>query len=271
MSKQLLIIILMLPASWSAQLPAHCQAAADASTATTPAAAPTKFLQGSVKHKEYLDPVPLGLRTGSTFDLQAQQAQSASANNWIPIPAWLAGTWQFKTENVTAMVNYTNINYTQPPYTIRNETQKIFGQQKDKTGQIWHYLKSPYSYTTKLNHGLVGYERVTAVEPISYNDSEVVLRVVGTDTQVNPRTKIVTTTDQSEDFNHYTEAGKDEMVNSGSAKHFDMNGQPTMDMTSAMLAKRIKPFEIIDQQDGNNLKQMFVDFLTSHGMPSLIP
>lgn len=169
------------------------------------------------------------------------------------------------------MQNFTKKNYTQPPYTIRNEAQKIFGQQKDKTGQIWHYLKAPYSYTSKLDHGWLGYERVTSVEPISDSDKEVVLILTGTDTTVKPKTGLIVITDQSEDFNHYTQLGQDGIVNNGSAKHFDMNGKPTMEMTSYMKARRISPFTIIDEQDGQNLKLLFVEFLKSHGKADLLP
>jgi hypothetical protein len=271
MLKQFPNILLMSAAIMcSAQLPAlsEPEVSASASTAPAEAASTGRVLQGGVKHKEYLEPVPPGLMQGAAFDEQSLP-KLTSANNWIPIPAWLAGTWQFKTENVTDMVNYTKEDFTKPPYTIRNEAQKILGQQKDKSGQIWHYLKAPYSYTSKLNHGTLGYERITAVDPISYGEDAVVLRLVGTDTQV--KSHKVTHTDQAEDFNKYTPLDKDSMLCNGSAKHFDMNGQPQMDMTSNMVARRLKPYEELDEQDGADLKTLFTDFLKSHGKADLVP
>jgi hypothetical protein len=272
LSKQLQIIQLVLcTALWSVQLPALSEPTGDANPSTSPSTAPQPVvLQGGVKHKEYLEPVPPSLMAGAQFDEQALP-KLIPTNNWIPIPAWLAGTWQFKTENVTDMVNYTKENYTKPPYTIRNETQKIFGQQQDKTGQIWHYLKVPYSYTTKLNHGILGYERIIGLEALSYNEEAVVLRLTGSDTQVNPKSHIVTSTDQAEDINHYSQLGKDGIVISGSAKHFDMNGQPTMDMTSNLMGRLLKPFAELDEQDGDNLKLLFAEFLKSQGKADLLP
>jgi hypothetical protein len=270
MSKQTSIIfIALLAVLWTAQLQASSQTADNASTSAPSSTAPPLVLQGKVKHKEYLDPVPPGLMAGAKFDEQALPKLTAG-NNWIPISPWLAGTWQFKNENVIDMINYTKEDYTKPPYTIRNEAQKLLGQQKDKTGQIWHYLKAPYSYISKLNHGVLGYERITSLEAISYSDAMVVLKLEGTDTQVN-KSQVVTSTDQSEDINTYTPLGKDSIVLHGSGKHFDMNGKPLMDMTSNMIAKLITPFAPIDQQDGDNLKQLFADFLTSHGKADLIP
>ncbi len=261
---------------WSAQLPALSETA-DEPSVRIPSSAVAQsrsgselLLQGGVKHSEYLEPVPPGLMAGAKFDEQTLPKLTAG-NKWIPIPAWLAGTWQFKTENVTDMVNFTNKDYTKPPYSIRNEAQKIFGQQKDKTGQIWHYLKTPYSYITKLNHGILGYERIIGLEALSYNDEAVVLKVTGSDTQVNPRSQVVTNTDQAEDINRYTPLGKDGIVLNGSAKHFTMDGQPTMDMISNLIGRRLKPFAEIDEQDGENLKLLFVDFLTSQGKADLLP
>jgi hypothetical protein len=272
MSKRLPKIILALSCIYlSQQLPASSEPTGRDSTASLAASAPEAglVLQGGVKHKEFLDPVAPGLMSGAKFDEQAFSKLS-SANNWIPIPSWLAGTWQFKTENVVDMVNYTSQEYTKPPYTIRNEAQKTFGQQKDKTGQIWHYLKAPYSYVSKLNHGVLGYERITSNDAIAYNESPVVLKIVGTDTQVS-KANVVVETDQSEDINSYTPLAKESLALHGSAKHFDMNGRPVMDMTSNMIAKLAKPFEVVDQQDGDNLKQLFADYLTAHGKADLIP
>jgi len=252
-------------------LPALSEPTDNKGTAISTAAPPESglVLQGGVKHKEYLDPVDPSLMSGAKFDEQ-NLPKLTSANNWIPIPSWLAGTWQFKNENVVGMVNYTNEDYTKPPYTIRNEAQKVFGQQKDKSGQIWHYLKAPYSYVSKLNHGVLGYERITSNEALAYDDAPVVLKVVGTDTQVS-KSHVVVETGQAEDFNSYTPLGQGSINLHGSAKHFDMNGHPTMDMTSNMIAKLAKPFEVIDSQDGDNLKQLFADFLTAHGKADLIP
>jgi hypothetical protein len=271
MSKKFLEILLATSLLWFPSLEAHCEAVNDLNTPTkaAPRQGTSPLLQGGVRHKEFVQPVEPGLRAGAKFDEQALLPLTPG-NIWIPIPPWLAGKWQFKTENVTQMQNYTDKSYTQPPYTIRNESQRIFGQQKDKTGQIWHYLRAPYGYTAKLDHGWLGHERVLSVEPVAVTDTEVNLILTGTDTTVNPKTQLVVYTDQSEDFNHYTQLGKDEMVNNGSAKHFDMNGKPTMVLTSYMKARRIKPFAVIDEQDGEHLKLLFSEFMKSHGKADLL-
>ena len=270
LSPSLLVATNLLVASifLSGQTIAFSQSSNSTDTATSPAEAGHRVLQGGVKHQEHLDPVPSYLMSGAKFD-EETMPKMTPGNNWIRIPEWMAGTWQFKIENVTDMVNYTKEHYTPAPYTLRNEAQKIFGQQKDKAGHPWHYLKAPYSYITKLDHGRLGYDRITSTELLSADDNQVVLKIIGTDTQV--KGKKVTLTDQAEDFNHYTPLGSDSLTVGGSAKHFDMDGQPTMDITSNMIAKRIKPFEVIDAEDGENLKQSFIDYLKSHGQADLVP
>ena len=234
----------------------------------TPAKSPT-FLKGGVHHKEFVNPVEATLRTGAKYD-DASLTPLTPQNVWIPIPDWLAGLWQYKTENVTDMTNYTNISYTPAPYTIRNESKKVMGQQKDKSGQIWHYLKAPYSYLSKLDHGNVGHERVLTADALKCEADEVDLRLYGTSTIVNPHSGRVVETDQSEDFNNYTK-DKNGMVCGGSSKHFDMDGKPTMQMASYMKAKLVKPFAVLDVQDGENLRRLFIEFLTTHGKAALIP
>lgn len=131
----LLNMVLMSPnASAQAEPPANGSTA----DTTAPAKPSTTFLQGGVRHKEYVDPVQPGLMAGAKFDEQTLTKLTPN-NEWIPIPAWMAGTWQFKTENVTEMQNFTKHNYTPAPYTIRNESTKILGEQTDKTRQVWHF------------------------------------------------------------------------------------------------------------------------------------
>jgi hypothetical protein len=40
---------------------------------------------------------------------------------------------------------------------------------------------------------------------------------------------------------------------------------------SNMLVLRAKPFEVIDEKDGQNLKQMFAEYLKSQNKAALIP
>ncbi len=267
--KQLLSVLLGLNSFlWCPPILAQGEPTNNAKAAGAAVAESPRLLQGGVRHKEYLEPVPTALMAGAKFEEETLPKLTPN-NNWIPVPAWLAGTWQFKTENVTAMEDYTGANYTKPPYTIRNEGQKIFGQQKDKSGQIWHYLKAPYSYVTKLDHGRIGYERVTGSEAVASDDSALELKLTGTDTQV--KNQRVTFTSQSEQFSRYTQAGKDAIRLDGSSKYFNMQGKATGQQAAYMMPQLSKPFEVIDEQDGENLKQSFVDFLKSHGKADLVP
>lgn len=261
-------------------LTAEANAAAGSDAAAAPDAAPSQGasesgsskspLQGIVEHSEEFAPVAPELRTGAKFD-EASLPKVIPGNSWYPIPEWMAGTWQFKTETVTYMRTFVKQHYPKVPFVLRNEFQKTLGLQRDKSGQIWDYLKAPYSYTAKLNDGLLGYVTDNVIEVVRDNENELVRKLVGPDSVVDPDTQQILLTNQKECFTRYTKFGDDAVHVDGSTKIFDMNGKPTVLKFSNMLALRVKPFEIVDQKDGQNLKQMFSDFLRSQGKADLIP
>jgi len=242
-------------------------------SAALPAAAddiPAHPLQGKIEHSETLQPAPRGMAEGAKFD-ESALPKLVSQNNWVPVPKWLAGTWQFKTETVTYIRSFDKKTYPDVPFTLRNEFQKTIGYQRDKSGQIWDYVKAPYSYTTKLDGGLKGYERVDSVTIVS-DDSEGYTRaVIGPDSVIDPESQQILLTQQKECFNRYTPMADDAIRLDGSTKVFSMQGNPKVLKISNMLAMRVKPFAPIDEKDGENLRQLFAEFLTAHGKTNLIP
>jgi hypothetical protein len=246
-------------------------ATADAAAPQAAESAPPRTpLQGIVEHSASFAPVPLQLMPGGKFD-EASMPKVIPGNFWYPVPAWMAGTWQFKTETVTFMRTFTKQHYPPVPFTLKNEFSKVIGMQKDKSGQVWDYVKAPFSYTAKLDGGLLGYVNETSIDIVKCTDSEIVRKLVGPDTIVDPTSQEIMLTNQKECFTRYTRLGDDALHVDGSTKIFDMNGNPTVLKFSNMLAMRTKPFEVLDEKDGQNLKQMFSDFLKTQGKADLVP
>jgi len=227
-------------------------------------------LQGGVQHSDSLSPVQPELTPGNTFN-EKDLPKLDPGNEWVAIPNWIAGTWQFKTETVTHMNIFDKKKYSKCPFVLRNEFQKVFGYQKDKSGQIWDYLKAPYSYTAKLDGGLSGYSRIDSVDEVVNNHDEVTRKVVGPDAVVEPASQKILITNQKECFLRYTPFGDDAIRLDGSTKVFNALGRPSVLKISNMAATRIKPFEPVDQLDGYNLKQQFTEFLTAQKKAELIP
>jgi hypothetical protein len=227
-------------------------------------------LQGGVQHSDNLSPVQPELTPGNIFN-EKELPKLDPGNVWVAIPNWIAGTWQFKTETVTHMDIFDKKKHSKCPFVLRNEFQKVFGYQKDKSGQIWDYLKAPYSYTAKLDGGLSGYSRIDSVDEVVNNHDEVTRKVVGPDAVVEPGSQKILLTNQKECFLRYTPFGDDAIHLDGSTKVFNAVGHPSVLKISNMDATRIKPFEPIDQLDGYDLKQQFAEFLTAQKRAELIP
>ena len=103
------------------------------------------------------------------------------------------------------------------------------------------------------------------------NHDEVTRRVVGPDAVVEQASQRILLTNQKECFLRYTPFGDDAIHLDGSTKVFNALGRPSVLKISNMAATRIKPFEPVDQLDGYNLKQQFVEFLTAQKKAELIP
>lgn len=236
-----------------------------------PAACASEPLHGGVEHSDTVPAAPLALMPGIKFDEDALP-KLTPGNNWLAIPNWFAGTWQYKTETVTRMRLYTkDPGYPSVPFTLKNEFKRTHGQQKDKSGQIWDYIKVPYSYTTKVDNGYLGYERTLSVDIVKCNEDEVIRKVFGPDSVVDPDTQEILLTQQKQCVSRYTKFGDDAVHLDSSTKIFDMQGSAKLLKISEMVGMRVKPYEEIDEQDGRNLKQSFAQFLTSIGKKDLIP
>lgn len=228
-------------------------------------------LQARAEHSVRLSPVPDGMMQGGKFD-EATIPKLSPKNNWVPIPKWLAGTWQFKSETVTHM-NIINdkTRYPELPFVLRNEFQKTIGCQKDKTGQVWDYVKAPYSYTCKVDNDCIAYNRCETVSVVSDSKEEYIRKVSGADAIVEPESQVILKTLQKECISRYTPMDENAVRVDGSTKIFDTRGNAKLLKISNMLGTRAKPFEAVNEKDGEDLKKLFVEFLNTQGHPELIP
>jgi hypothetical protein len=224
-------------------------------------------LYGGVQHSEAVAPVPSGLMPGNAVVNQ----KLTPNNNWIQIPDWMAGTWQFKSETVTSLTSLLGQKFPKPPFKIHNEFTKKFGYQKDKNGGIWDYLKVPFSYTTTVDDGLKAYFVDNELEVLETTSNSTIRRLFGMDSIYNPVDQVITITQQKECLNKLTPMGDNLIRIDSSTKIFDMNGKPEVLKQSNVIGSLLKPYEQVDEEGGQNLKEMFVEYLQSHGKADLVP
>jgi hypothetical protein len=227
----------------------------------------SETLYGGVAHSDTVAPVPEGLMPGNAlFDQKL-----TPNNNWIQIPNWMAGTWQFKTETVTQITALQHQKFPRPPFEIHNEFTKKFGYQKDKTGAIWDYLKVPFSYTTTVDDGLKAYSVLSELEVLSTASDSTVRRIFGIDSVYSPKDQVISLTQQKECFNRLSPMGDNLVRIDSSTRIFDMHGRAQVTKESNVIGTLLKPYEQVDQDGSQNLKEMFAEYLQSHGKADLVP
>jgi len=236
-----------------------------------PVFAQSKPLEAHVEHSEKLPPVPEGLMQGGKFDEQSLP-KLVPKNLWVPIPKWLAGTWQFKSETCTHMnVIKDKVKYPPCPFVLRNEFQKTFGYQVDKNGQVWDYIRAPWAYTSKVDNNCLAYNRCTSTKIVDDAEDNYTRSVVGDDSIVEPKSQLILITLQKECISRYTPMPPDAIRIDASTKVFDTNGDTKILKISNMMGAIAKPFEVINEKDGDDLKKLFAEYLTSVGKTDLIP
>jgi hypothetical protein len=88
--------------------------------------------------------------------------------------------------------------------------------------------------------------------------------------KVNEQGRILSTK-QIQSINTYTQLDEDLVMLRSSLKSFDGDGQPVILQHGEKILKRTAPYHEIDEADGQNLKQLFTEYLKKTGHEDLIP
>jgi hypothetical protein len=227
------------------------------------------YLQGQIEHSEQLSPLDPSLRVGASFD-ETKLKQLTPNNRWFKIPDWLAGTWYWKTNNVTtySVHNYvTGLKdfdiYTTTWYHDRKDGG--WGDQKDRTGQIWNCLSTP-CFDQGYTDMVMSFGYMKDYDCLESSKEKVVIRFISTDIRVSRKTGKIISVDQEEQTQTYTPAGPNIRQVTISTKIFDQDGRPLKLIEGFTFNSRIKEFI-----PTSNLLPLFIEYLESHGLVHLIP
>jgi hypothetical protein len=223
--------------------------------------------EGKVDHDESMPPLGDEFAVGKKFKPDLLTAQTPD-NVWIPVPDWYAGTFHGDSQNVKLMYFYKTGN-TLPEHVIKEAGDVITAQQRSKDGQYWQYVKIP---RTQIEEILVGkaYNRAVREDLISVSDSKLILKFNYFEILVDPKGTIRSTR-QIQSINTYTPLDDGLVMLRTSMKSFDGNGQPDILQHGEKILKQIAPYHEIDEKDGDNLKQLFVEYLKKTGREEQIP
>jgi hypothetical protein len=271
-----------LPALLVATLPA----CADEANHDAPAES-NALLQGGVSHFEQIEPLKPEFRVGAIYD-NRRASQRSMDDFWYQIPPWSAGLWHAEVSRsvnqnddddvngthhskLGAFGNYMN-KQSEP---AREETHvarhdESWGFQRDRNGGIWQFAKTNYSTRTDGDNSyVISFVRSKSV--LKDTSSEIQIRYVGTQMNIDARTNRIISSSQVESVQTYTPIGADGRKNVALTKSFDENGKPTGSQKITTIQKRINPFQIRNQLDGRDMYESFVSYLKRNNLNELVP
>lgn len=192
----------------------------------------------------------------------ATSHETARPDQWIPMPAWLAGTWQAKTQ--TFLDSYdckTGRHLLEQPTTLQINRIRTIGTQQDDTGQIWHYAATPY---------------VRNIETQTHTERQIIDQLVllpsGTDKVMLCTTGRVTRWSKSSkeliDYFYertlvaYYPVDEDTIKSELIVTDYDPDKQPLHSSHSVCLELRVKPFAVTNRDERGDLRSKFLRFIS---------
>ncbi|MBU6451867.1 MAG: hypothetical protein KGS72_08835 [Cyanobacteria bacterium REEB67] len=182
---------------------------------------------------------------------------------WMPIPSWLAGTWQ--TENAS-FTSRTDGRIGETASYLSRHTDS-FGCQRDGTGAIWHLMRFPAVSSTQ-SADQISYFIDSTMSGNSKNAFHVNFDVNDIEVVINKADKQIQYVRHRHDATSWIKIGPlvsvdDLMLIEGAA---DKNG------TIRSQPKLVAPFKISDKlNDGFDAKASLHHFLVNNGDAALLP
>lgn len=224
-------------------------------------------LQGGLKMSEKIMPVPLNLKSGSSF-YSALLNDHYEEDEWIKLPSWRAGiferhttTRQQKSENHISHVFKSK--YVTPEQVL----------QKDRNGGIWQYLTAPEHQSIDLGDYLQ-YSKITDNEIIESTEKEELMRTKFLSLKVDKTSGKIVEVFQQEQMDYLTPLKKGKGFHQDSyVKWFSETGQasskPTDEMSADMIL--IKPYRLSKSYKGKDMRASLREYLKNHNLEELIP
>ncbi len=225
-------------------------------------------LQGRLEHVHKLPAVSHLLKPGIHYDEAANKIPASNA--WVRVPAWLAGTWLVTEETAVFRENFSTGQRSNEHHTFSARNKFAYGKQKDKTGQVWHYVGVPYTSDTQIS-GKIEYHQVREKEVIEQSDHKVAVRSKVLVIRVSKPSGEIDQTYQQESITWYTDNADGIISMESSTKAFNADGRPLSVTQNRARIHRVAKFTVVDEEYGKNLKALFHQYLIAQGWNSLIP
>jgi hypothetical protein len=226
-------------------------------------------LQGAAILDDALPGLPDQFHVGSQFDQSALQGLTPD-NVWFPIPNWFAGKWHGESRTVDFIEDCQSGVHESPHAVMKEVQDTTMGYQRDKTGQIWHFVEIPRWRKVEDQKGFA-YLHALREDVLDNDASHVVLKILNNQMLVDGGKQTILSSHQVQQIGTYIPVEDGLVRLDASLKTFDADGSPKIHEECSALMKRTAPYEDLNTLNGLDLKQLFIEYLKKTGRQDLLP
>ena len=237
-------------------------------------------LEGQIEHSQTLPPVEPDLDVGKKFDERKFRSNHhASRTLWWRVPDWLVGGWQNvgRTRQIKLRDLRTNQDFAGDTKPIIYPNQEIIGLQKDRKGDIWTTVPTPYFTRDRMGR-VMNIHRVTEVEALQSSKEQVLLRLVASTYSVDVHTNKILAIAQRESLQTYRPVDAGKIIVLSSMKFYDEHGNPKYASDLLTHSRRQNGFSELQYWTAPgtglsiiDLRKSFEEYLHKEKLDDLIP
>lgn len=218
-------------------------------------------LQAHIQHSHDISPVSPSLRAGSQFN-QNQLPKQLSNSKWFQIPQWMAGEWRRKEIYIK---KYGALQRAQ-----KDVRQHRYGYQTDAKGKIWHWVRAPYPVVTEQAN-TISYFLIKNEDLIRASNSKVIIKINWTTWVINKANRVISKVIQGVQVDTYKSNGEGALLAQSNVANYDQDGKLITRQNWFWKDDLMVYYEPVDQFEGKNVKQLFIDYLIKTKRTKLIP
>lgn len=202
-----------------------------------------------------------------------------TADEWFPVPNWLAGTWTPITTMCTEREDLWNGDIEKRATKQEVKFGESLGYQKDRIGTIWNtkfvpeLLKlSERNPSTEPNDSseTKRWSVRRQIQPISETQDRVTYKITDFLSRTDSANKVIDL-ESRESFVTYVDLKESQLARLSDTMRYDADGQAVERIHSTSLMQKTKSFAPRNECNTRNLKTAFCKFLESSGQANLIP
>jgi hypothetical protein len=184
--------------------------------------------------------------------------------DWIPVPSWLAGTWEASSEVVLYSFDYRQqVNVVGEPASVKIDRVSTVGVQRDPRGTIWHYTGVPYRRSVEAG-GYIEYQDMQDLKLLRCSDDELKVQCRANVSRRNRDNGEVFDSFREDTITTYSQLQDGLIEVNFMITDFDAQNKPIHAARTVCTERRIKPFIEVNNDERGNLREKFDSFMMNN-------